>query len=108
MLWQDLIFVLGSLLTVAVLVPPIRDADSRIPLVTSVPKMGLGVVYAVTFASLGMILAAIAVFATAVMWSLIALYRSPGGGLFPVVQRVGRDARGRSRTGEPPVDRDRT
>ena len=79
MAWQDLIFLAGSLLTVIVLVPAARDVDARIPLVTSLPKMTLGVVYAVTFASMGMYLAAIGLIGTGVMWWLIAAYRSPNG-----------------------------
>ncbi|WP_081655645.1 hypothetical protein [Halopiger goleimassiliensis] len=79
MAWQDLIFLVGSLLTVVVLVPAARDVEARIPLVTSLPKMALGAVYAVTFASLGMYLAAVGLVATGVMWWLIAAFRSPNG-----------------------------
>ena len=79
MAWQDLVFLAGSLLTVAVLVPAVRNVDARIPLATSLPKMALGAVYAVTFATLGMHLAAGGLLATGVMWSLIAAFRSPQG-----------------------------
>ncbi|AEH35930.1 hypothetical protein [Halopiger xanaduensis] len=75
--WQDLVFMAGSLLTVAFLVPALRDVTTRIPLVTSVPKAALGAVYAVTFATLGMDLAAVGLVATGVAWSLLAAYRSP-------------------------------
>ncbi len=44
---------------------------------TSVPKMALGAVYAVTFATMGMSLAAVGLLATGIMWSLLAAYRSP-------------------------------
>lgn len=77
MAWQDLVFMAGSLLTVAVLIPAVRNVDARIPLGTSLPKVALGGVYAVTFATLGMDLAAVGLFATGVMWFLIAAYRSP-------------------------------
>lgn len=77
--WQDLVFMAGSLLTVVFLVPAVRNVDARIPLATSLPKVALGAVYAVTFATLGMHLAAVGLFATGVMWSLIAAYRSPQG-----------------------------
>ncbi|MDQ2049123.1 hypothetical protein RBH26_01365 [Natronolimnohabitans sp. A-GB9] len=43
--WQDLIFLGGSLLTVVVLLPTIRDLEARIPLETSLPKVGLAIVY---------------------------------------------------------------
>ncbi|RKD93849.1 hypothetical protein [Halopiger aswanensis] len=75
--WQDLVFLAGSLLTVAVLVPALRDCTTRIPLLTSLPKAALGAVYAVTFATLGMDLAAVGLVATGVAWSLLAAYRSP-------------------------------
>lgn len=79
MAWQDLLFLCGSLLTVVVLLPTLRNVDARIPLETSFPKCGLAVVYAVTFYSLGMTLSAVGLLATAVMWWLIACYRSPVG-----------------------------
>lgn len=79
MAWQDLVFLGGSLLTVVVLLPTLRNLDARIPLETSFPKFALAVVYAVTFYSLGMTLSAVGLLATAIMWSLIARYRSPTG-----------------------------
>ena len=41
--------------------------------------MALGLVYAVTFVTLEMYLAAIGLIGTGVMWLLIAAYRSPNG-----------------------------
>ena len=79
MLWQDLVFLAGSLLTVVALLPTLRNVEAYVPLGTSLPKMGLGAVYALTFGSLGMTLSAVGILATAVMWSLIARYRSPTG-----------------------------
>ncbi|WP_049924317.1 hypothetical protein [Halopiger djelfimassiliensis] len=80
MVWQDVLFLVGSLLSVIVLVPAVRNANARIPLATSLPKMLLGGVYAITFASMGMYLAAGGLLATGVMWCLIAAYRSPSVG----------------------------
>ncbi|ELY84602.1 hypothetical protein [Natrinema altunense] len=77
MVWQDLVFMAGSLLSVVFLAPALRDVNARIPLMTSVPKMALGAVYAVTFATMGMSLAAVGLLATGIMWSLLAAYRSP-------------------------------
>ncbi|WP_235920843.1 hypothetical protein [Natronorubrum halalkaliphilum] len=96
MLWQDLIFVFGSLLTVVFLTPTVRNVDARIPLGTSVPKMALGVVYALTFASLGMTLAAVGVFGTGIMWALVARYRSPGGQRFSPGRRVAPETNGQA------------
>ncbi|QCC58711.1 hypothetical protein NP511_09580 [Natrinema thermotolerans] len=77
MVWQDLLFMAGSLLSVVVLAPALRDVNARIPLATSLPKMALGGVYAITFATMGMSLAAVGLLATGLMWGLLAAYRSP-------------------------------
>ncbi|QLK24689.1 hypothetical protein HYG81_11215 [Natrinema zhouii] len=77
MVWQDLVFMAGSLLSVVFLAPALRDANVRIPLATSLPKAALGAVYAVTFATMGLSLAAIGLLATGIMWYLLATYRSP-------------------------------
>ncbi|ELY45667.1 hypothetical protein [Natronorubrum sulfidifaciens] len=79
MMWQDLVFMLGSGLSIIFLAPTLRDASARVPLGTSLPSMGIGFVYGVTFATLGMTFSAIGAFAAGTMWSLIALIRSPGG-----------------------------
>ena len=79
MMWQDLVFMLGSGLSIVFLAPTLRDASARVPLGTSLPSMGIGFVYGVTFATLGMTFSAIGAFAAGTMWSLIALIRSPGG-----------------------------
>lgn len=105
-LWQDLVFVVGSLLTVVVLAPTVRNVDARIPLGTSLPKTGLGVVYALTFASMGMPFAAVGVFATAIMWSLVAMYRSPGARLSPRGRRVVDEPNARGETTAQRVERE--
>ncbi|GAB3677671.1 hypothetical protein [Halopiger thermotolerans] len=92
MSWQDLVFMAGSLLTVAVLAPALRDVSTRIPLATSLPKATLGVVYAVTFATLGMHLAAAGLVATGVAWALLAAFRSPTATMPAVSSRSGAPA----------------
>ena len=77
MMWQDLVFLVGSSLSIVFLAPTLRDAASRVPLGTSLPSMAIGAVYAGTFATLGMTFSAVGSAAAATMWSLIALYRSP-------------------------------
>ncbi|WP_254762495.1 hypothetical protein [Natrinema marinum] len=79
MMWQDLVFTLGSGLSIAFLAPTLRDASARVPLGTSLPSMGIGFVYATTFFTLGMTFSAVGAFAAGTMWSLIALFRSPRG-----------------------------
>ncbi|WP_243641341.1 hypothetical protein [Natrarchaeobius halalkaliphilus] len=77
MMWQDLVFMIGSGLSIVFLAPTLRDATARVPLGTSLPSMGIGFVYAVTFATLGMTFSAAGSLAAGTMWSMIALVRSP-------------------------------
>ena len=79
MAWQDLVFLGGSLLTVLALFPTLRNLEARIPLETSLPKFALALVYTFAFYTLEMTLSAVGLLATAVMWSLVARYRSPTG-----------------------------
>ncbi|MFD1565353.1 hypothetical protein ACFR99_17595 [Haloarchaeobius amylolyticus] len=79
MMWQDLVFMLGSSLSIVFLAPTLRDSSARVPLGTSLPSMGIGFVYATTFFTLGMSFSALGAFAAGSMWSLIALFRSPQG-----------------------------
>ncbi|WP_336342663.1 hypothetical protein [Halalkalicoccus ordinarius] len=76
MIWQDLVFLIGSALSIVFLAPTLRDSDARVPLATSVPSMVIGLIYGATFASLGMGLSAVGS-AAALMWLLIGLLRSP-------------------------------
>ncbi len=79
LMWQDLIFMIGSALSVLFLAPTIRDVSARVPLGTSIPSMTVGGVYAFTFSTMGMTLSAVGAMATAVMWTVIATLRSPRG-----------------------------
>lgn len=65
------------MLSIVFLAPMLRDSDARVPLATSMHSMGIGLVYGMTFATLGMTFAAAGAFAAGIMWSLIALLRSP-------------------------------
>lgn len=77
MMWQDFVFMIGSGLSIGFLAPTLRDASARVPLGTSIPSMGIGLVYGMTFATLGMTFSALGAFAAGAMWSLIAVARSP-------------------------------
>ncbi|WP_226004746.1 hypothetical protein [Natrinema salinisoli] len=79
MMWQDLVFMLGSSLSIVFLAPTLRDSSARVPLGTSLPSMGIGFVYGLTFFTLGMTFSAAGAVAAGTMWSLIALFRSPQG-----------------------------
>lgn len=77
MIWQDLIFLAGSVFSLFVLVPALRDATTKIPLGTSLPSATIGIVYGTTFFTLGMTMSAAGSILTGVMWSVIAILRSP-------------------------------
>ncbi|WP_254536089.1 hypothetical protein [Halomarina litorea] len=77
MMWQDAVFLAGSVFSLAVLVPTLRDSMASVPLGTTLPSATIGVVYGATFLSLGMPFSAVGSLLTGVMWSLIAFLRSP-------------------------------
>ncbi|WP_227376617.1 hypothetical protein [Haladaptatus halobius] len=76
-MWQDIVFLCGSVFSLLVLVPTLRDSMANIPLGTSLPSATIGIVYGTAFFTLGMSLSAAGSFLTGVMWSLIAILRSP-------------------------------
>jgi hypothetical protein len=80
MMWQDIVFLVGSMTSVMFLYPTLRDTASRVPRATSVPSMIIGGVYSVTFFTLGMEFSAIGSFSACTMWSLIAAFRAPDDG----------------------------
>ena len=77
MIWQDLVFLAGSVFSLGVLVPTLRDSMANVPLGTTLPSATIGLIYGATFFSLGMTLSAAGSLLTGVMWSLIAYLRSP-------------------------------
>lgn len=76
-MWQDLVFLAGSASSLFVLLPTLRDATANVPLGTSLPSAVIGLVYGVTFVTLGMPLSAAGAFLAGSMWSLVVLIRSP-------------------------------
>ena len=76
-MWQDLVFLAGSSLSVLFLYPTLRDTAARVPRATSIPSMLIGSAYAFTFFTLGMTFSALGAFAACTMWSLIATFRAP-------------------------------
>lgn len=78
MMWQDLVFLAGSVLSIVFLAPTIKDTSARVPLGSSIPSMTIGAIYALTYGTMGMTFSAAGSFGVATMWSLIACYRSPG------------------------------
>jgi len=77
MMWQDMVFLVGSMTSVMFLYPTLRNAASQVPRATSIPSMLIGGAYSVTFFTLGMTFSAFGAFAACTMWSLIAAFRAP-------------------------------
>ncbi|ELY83509.1 hypothetical protein [Natrinema altunense] len=107
-MWQDLIFLAGSVLSIVFLAPTVRDATANVPLGSSVPSMTIGAIYAMTYATMGMRFSALGSLGVATMWSLIVSYRSPGPHDGPAnavrfVRSLGRRVH-RSVTGTPTDD----
>lgn len=80
MMWQDIVFMLGSGFSVFVLMPTLREKAACVPWGTSLPSAIIGFTYATTFYTLGMVLSAAGAVAAASMWSLIAAFRNPDVG----------------------------
>jgi hypothetical protein len=76
-MWQDMIFLAGSVFSLLVLAPTLRDSMANVPLGTSLPSAMIGIIYGTAFLTLGMTLSATGAFLTGVIWSLIAALRSP-------------------------------
>lgn len=75
-MWQDGVFLAGNIVLALVLLPTLRDPDAIIPLWTSVPTALTLYVYGATFLTLDLYLSGISLFATALIWTLIAAFRN--------------------------------
>lgn len=106
MIWQDVVFLLGSISSMFVLVPTLQDASAKIPLGTSLPSAVIGTAYAVAFFTLGMAPSAAGSFVTGITWALVAALRSPGPGRPRLRRRSGRgtDRSSGHGTSEPAAD----
>ena len=76
-MWQDAVFLGGSLLTALALGPLLRNSNACVPLGTSLSYAGLRVAYVAAFLSLGMAWSAAGVALVGAIWALVAMYRRP-------------------------------
>ena len=76
-MWQDFVFLGGSVFSLIVLVPTLQDSMATVPLGTTVPSAAIGLIYGTAFFTLGMNFSAAGSLLTGIMWSLIAYLRSP-------------------------------
>jgi len=77
MMWQDLVFTCGSIFSLFVLLPTLRDSMAHVPLGTSLPSAAIGLIYGTTFFTMGMPFSGMGALVTGLMWSAIAALRSP-------------------------------
>lgn len=77
MIWQDLVFLAGSVFSILVLAPTLKDHTANVPLGTSLPSALLGVVYGTSFYTMGMAFSASGSLLTGILWAAIAALRSP-------------------------------
>lgn len=77
MIWQDLVFLAGSVFSIVILAPTLKDRTANVPLGTSLPSAALGIVYGASFYSMGMAFSASGSLLTGVLWAAIATLRSP-------------------------------
>ncbi len=81
-------FLVGNIMLAAVLIPTLRDADAAIPMWTSLPTAAVLYLYGVTFLTLELYLSGASVFATAIIWTMIALFRNEQeNGIRGILQR---------------------
>ena len=78
-MWQDFIFLTGSIFSIVSLTPTLRSTVASVPLATSLPSAVIGLVYGLTYVSLGMTFSAVGAIAAGLMWSLILAFRRPAG-----------------------------
>lgn len=77
MMWQDFVFLTGSIVSIVSLTPTLRSAVASVPWATSLPSAAIGLTYGATYLSLGMTLSAVGSLAAGFMWSLILAFRRP-------------------------------
>ena len=76
-MWQDFVFLAGSVFSIVSLTPTLRSPVATVPLATSLPSATIGFVYGMTYLSLGMTFSAVGSLAAGLMWSFILAFRRP-------------------------------
>lgn len=73
MIWQDVVFTAGNVAMMIALLPSVLTKKKNVPLVTSFPTAIALSVFAATFASLGLIAAAISNGFSALFWWIFVI-----------------------------------
>lgn len=77
MMWQDLVFMVGTFALALMLLPTLLDTDAAVPRTTSLPTAVVVSAFVVAFASMGMWLAAAGNVLSVLFWLVIAAKRAP-------------------------------
>ncbi|WP_327052661.1 hypothetical protein [Halomicrococcus gelatinilyticus] len=76
-MWQDFVFLGGSVIIMLSLVPTLRDENASVPLRTSLPSVVVLFAQTIAFATIGLTASALGTGMGVVLWSLIAKWKSP-------------------------------
>ncbi|RBI64142.1 hypothetical protein [halophilic archaeon] len=76
-MWQDFVFLGGSIVIMLSLVPTLRDEDASVPLRTSLPSVVVLFAQTIAFATIGLTASAVGTGMGFVLWTLIAKRKSP-------------------------------
>ncbi|WP_266078084.1 hypothetical protein [Haladaptatus caseinilyticus] len=75
-MWQEYVFLAGSIVIMISLIPTIRDEEAQVPLRTSLPSVVVLFVQTLAFLSMGLTASAAGTGMGFGLWSLIAKYKS--------------------------------
>ncbi len=78
MIWQDVVLFIGQWFFALALIPALR-AKSKPPLATSIPTGSILLVFAGTYASLGLWSGAVAASVVGVLWLVLAVQKGREG-----------------------------
>ncbi|MFC7156192.1 hypothetical protein ACFQPA_12135 [Halomarina halobia] len=79
-MWQDYVILVGSIVAITSLVPTLLDDEAAVPYSTSVPTVFVLLGQSVAFYTIGLVGSALGAVAGFVLWTFIAVYKSPPTG----------------------------
>ncbi|RBI60306.1 hypothetical protein [Halomicrococcus sp. NG-SE-24] len=75
-MWQEYVFLAGSIVIMISLIPTLRDEEASVPLRTSLPSVVVLFAQTLAFLSMGLMFSAAGTGMGFGLWSLIAKYKS--------------------------------
>lgn len=76
-MWQDIVFTAGGIIFAILLIPILKDSDSKIPRLTSIPTTITLLIFSFTYITLGFYFSAATNLLTASCWAAISIWRNP-------------------------------